>query len=112
VWKHEARGFSQWLQNNIEVLNEALDLKLVNVDREQHAGDFSIDLVAEDEGGGTVVIENQLGKSDHDHLGKLITYATALDAKVAIWIVSQPRPEHVAAVTWLNEAGSVAFGLY
>jgi Domain of unknown function (DUF4268) len=109
VWKHEARGFSQWLQNNIEVLNEALDLKLVNVDREQHAGDFSIDLVAEDESGGTVVIENQLGKSDHDHLGKLITYATALDAKVAIWIVSQPRPEHVAAVTWLNEAGSVAF---
>ena len=109
VWKHEAYDFSQWLQNNIDVLNEALDLRLVNVDREQPAGSFSIDLVAEDEGGGTVVIENQLSKSDHDHLGKLVTYATGLDAKAAIWIVSDPRPEHVAAVTWLNEAGSVSF---
>ena len=109
VWKHEAHNFSQWLEGNIEVLNEALDLRLANVDREAPAGSFSIDLVAEDEGGGTVIIENQLGKSDHDHLGKLITYATGLDAKAAIWIVSEPRPEHVAAVTWLNEAGSVNF---
>jgi RecB family endonuclease NucS len=84
-------------------------LNLANVDREQAAGSFSIDLVAEDENGGTVIIENQLGKSDHDHLGKLITYATGLDAKAAaIWIISDPRPEHVAAVTWLNEAGSVS----
>ncbi len=59
---------------NIDVLNTALDLNLVNVDREQAAGSFSIDLVAEDEGGGTVVIENQLEKSNDDHLGKLITY--------------------------------------
>ncbi len=109
VWKHEALNFTQWLQNNIEVLNEALDINLVNVDREQAAGSFSIDLVAEDEGGGTVIIENQLEKSNHDHLGKLITYLTALGAKAAIWIVSDPRPEHVAAVAWLNESSSAAF---
>jgi hypothetical protein len=109
VWKHEAHNFTQWLENNIGVLNDALDLNLVNVDREQPAGSFSIDLVAEDEGGGTVIIENQLDKSNHDHLGKLITYLTAMSAKAAIWIVSDPRPEHVAAVAWLNDSGSAAF---
>ena len=109
VWKHEAHNFTQWLENNISVLNDALDLNLVNVDREQAAGSFSIDLVAEDEGGGTVIIENQMEKSNHDHLGKLITYLTAMNAKAAIWIVSDPRPEHVAAVAWLNESSSADF---
>jgi hypothetical protein len=109
VWEHEAYDFTQWLQENIDVLNTALDLNLVNVDRERAAGSFSIDLVAEDEGGGTVIIENQLEKSNHDHLGKLITYLTGMGAKAAIWIVSDPRPEHVAAVAWLNESSSAAF---
>jgi Domain of unknown function (DUF4268) len=109
VWEHEAYDFTQWLQDNIDELNTALDLNLVNVDREQAAGSFSIDLVAEDEGGGTVIIENQLEKSNHDHLGKLITYLTGMGAKAAIWIVSDPRPEHVAAVAWLNESSSAAF---
>jgi hypothetical protein len=109
VWKHEAQDFTQWLQQNIDVLSNALDLSLVNVDREQATGSFSIDLVAEDEGGGTVIIENQLEKSNHDHLGKLITYLTGMAAKAAIWIVSDPRPEHVAAIAWLNETGSAAF---
>jgi len=109
VWTHEAYDFTQWLENNISVLNEALEITLVNVDREHAAGSFSIDLVAEDEGGGTVIIENQLEKSNHDHLGKLITYLTAMSAKAAIWIVSDPRPEHVAAITWLNESASAEF---
>lgn len=109
VWKHEAYDFTQWLQENIEELNSALDLNLVNVDREQAAGDFSIDLVAEDENGGTVIIENQLEKSNHDHLGKIITYLTAMSARTAIWIVSDPRPEHVAAIAWLNESSSAIF---
>jgi hypothetical protein len=111
VWKHEAYDFTQWLQENIDVLNSALDLNLINVDREQSAGSFSIDLVAEDEGGGTVIIENQLEKSNHDHLGKLITYLTAMSARAAIWIVSEPRPEHVAAIAWLNESTSADFYL-
>jgi hypothetical protein len=70
VCEHEAYDFTQWLQENIDVLNAALDLNLVNLDREQAAGSFSIDLVAEDEGGGTVIIENQPEKSNHYHLGK------------------------------------------
>ena len=109
VWKHEAQDFTQWLESNIDVLNEALDLNLLSADRERSAGDFSVDLVAEDQGGGTVVIENQLEKSNHDHLGKLITYLTAMAAKTAIWIVSDPRPEHVAAITWLNKSSSANF---
>jgi len=111
VWEHEAYDFTQWLQENIDVLNDALDLSLVNVEREHSAGSFSIDLVAEDEGGGTVIIENQLEKSNHDHLGKLITYLTSMAAKAAIWIVSDPRPEHVAALAWLNESSSASFYL-
>lgn len=111
VWKHEAYDFTQWLQENIDVLNEALDITLVNVDREQAAGSFSIDLVAEDEGGGKVIIENQLEKSNHDHLGKLITYLTAMNARSAVWIVAEPRPEHVAAMSWLNDSSAASFYL-
>jgi hypothetical protein len=111
VWKHEAHDFTQWLEGNIDVLNDALGLTIVNVDREQAAGSFSVDLVAEDEGGGTIIIENQLEKSNHDHLGKLITYLTAMSARAAIWIVSEPRPEHVAAIAWLNEATGADFYL-
>ena len=96
---------------NIDVLSEALDLPLQDARREQAAGDFSVDLVAEDDSGHTVVIENQLEKSDHDHLGKLITYLAALDAGVAVWIVSEPRPEHTQAVTWLNELRETSFYL-
>jgi len=108
VWKHEARDFTIWLENNIDVLNDAVDLQLSKVEREQSAGTFNVDLVAEDQDGNLVVIENQLEKSNHDHLGKLITYLTALDAKRAIWIVADPRPEHVGALAWLNESSSAA----
>lgn len=104
--------FTQWLQENIGVLNDALDLNLVNVDREKAAGDFSVDLVAEDDGGRTIIIENQLEKSNHDHLGKIITYLTGMGARAAIWIVSDPRPEHVAAVAWLNEASGAPFYMF
>jgi hypothetical protein len=109
VWVHEAHDFTQWLELNIDVLNEALDLEIVNVDREQAAGKFSIDLVAQDIHGRQLIIENQLERSDHDHLGKLITYLTAMQARGAIWIVRDPRPEHVAAVQWLNQALDVDF---
>ena len=111
VWKHEAHDFTQWMEDNIDVLNNVLDFDLVNVDREQAAGAFSVDLVAEDENGGTIIIENQLEKSNHDHLGKLITYLTAMSARAAIWIVSDPRPEHVAAIAWLNDSSSADFYL-
>jgi Domain of unknown function (DUF4268) len=111
VWTHEALDFTTWLEQNVDILHELLDVTLVNVEREQSAGSFSVDLVAEDEAGNPVVIENQLEKSNHDHLGKLITYLTALEAKVAVWIVSDPRPEHIRAVSWLKESSSASFYL-
>jgi hypothetical protein len=111
VWKHEAHNFTKWLEENIDVLNEILDFNLSNIEREKRTGDFNVDLVAEDEKGSLVIIENQLEKSDHDHLGKLITYLSATDARKAIWIVAQPRPEHIQAITWLNESATADFYL-
>ena len=81
------------------------------VEREHPAGDFSVDLVAEDESGNPVVIENQFKRSDHDHLGKLITYLTVIGARAAIWIVEDPRPEHISAISWLNESSAASFYL-
>ncbi len=111
VWRHEAYDFTQWMQENIDILNESLDLELVSAEREQAAGSFSIDIVAESSDGDTYVIENQLEKSNHDHLGKVITYLTSMKARGAIWIVSEPRQEHVNAMAWLNEASSADFYL-
>jgi hypothetical protein len=102
VWKHEALDFTTWLVDNADVLSDQIGITLQNVERERAAGAFSADLVAEDSDGNVVVIENQLEKSNHDHLGKIVTYLAALDARVAVWIVSDPRPEHVQAIAWLN----------
>lgn len=112
VWKHEALDFTTWLEENVDVLNELLDFELSSVEREKSAGAFNVDLVAEDGSGNLVVVENQLEKSNHDHLGKILTYLTNLEAKAAIWIVSEPRPEHVRAITWLNESSSASFYLF
>ena len=112
VWPHETYDFTQWLEENIDVLSEAIDRNIVNVEREKKTeSTFSVDLVAVDEAGSSIIIENQLEKSDHDHLGKLITYLTAMQANTAVWIVADPRPEHVAALTWLNESSSADFFL-
>jgi hypothetical protein len=73
------------------------------VQREAAAGVFSADILADDGRDHLVVIENQLEGTNHDHLGKLITYLSNLDAKTAVWITSHPRPEHERAVHWLNE---------
>ena len=112
IWKHEAIDFTTWLQENLDVLNNELDINLENAERELSAGSFNVDLVAEDDNGNTVIIENQLEKSDHNHLGKIITYLTALEAKTAIWIVAEPRPEHINAINWLNESTSGNFYIF
>ena len=111
VWKHEALDLTTWLQENIEILNEAIDLNISNPEIEKSAGSFKVDIVAEDDSGNPVIIENQLEKSDHEHLGKLITYLVAMEAKTAIWIVSDPKPEHLASISWLNESSSANFFL-
>ena len=112
VWKHEAYDFTQWLEENIDILSDTIERDIENVERERKTESaFSVDLVAEDKNGSSIIIENQLEKSNHDHLGKLITYLTAMQAKVGVWIVADPRPEHVAALNWLNESSSADFYL-
>lgn len=111
VWKHEALDFTKWLEENADVLSDEAGFTLCNIEREKSVGSFSVDLVGEDDSGNSVIIENQLEKSDHDHLGKLLTYLSAVEAKTAIWIVAEPRPEHVKAVAWLNDSSSASFFL-
>ena len=103
VWEHEAKDFSAWLFNNLDILNDQLSLELSAIETEKAVGTFSLDLMAQDRDGRTVIIENQLEKTDHDHLGKVLTYLSNLEAKTAIWISSNPRPEHITAINYLNE---------
>lgn len=105
LWKHEQYDFSAWLaeKENIESLNEVLGLTLTDISKEEYVGSFRCDLFAKDESTGTkVIIENQLEPSNFEHLGKIITYASGLDAKVIVWIVKQAREEHKSAIEWLN----------
>ena len=105
LWKHEQYDFSNWLAepDNITYLNDILGLTLVDVNQEVYVGSYRCDIVAKDETSETkVIIENQLEASNHDHLGKIITYASGLDAKVIVWIVKQAKEEHRSAVEWLN----------
>ena len=105
LWKHEQYDFSDWLakEANIEYLNDILGLTLSEVDKEVYVGPYRCDLVAKDETSGiTVIIENQLEATNHDHLGKIITYASGLDASVIVWIVKDAKEEHRSAIEWLN----------
>ena len=105
LWKHEQYDFSEWLskEENIEYLNDILGLTRVDISKETYVGSYRCDLFAKDETTGTkVIIENQLEISNHDHLGKIITYASGLDAKVIVWIVKEARQEHRSAIEWLN----------
>lgn len=105
LWSHEQYDFSEWLSKveNLELLNEAIGLTLSEVEKEVYVGAYRCDLVGIDETtGDKVIIENQLEQSNHDHLGKIITYASGLDAKVVVWIVKEAREEHRSAIEWLN----------
>ena len=106
VWQHEQYDFSKWLANeeNIQELGDTLNLSLTDVETEKFVGNYRCDILCKDEITGKVVlIENQLEPTNHDHLGKIITYASGLDASVVIWIVSSARQEHSSAIEWLNK---------
>jgi len=106
VWKDEARDFTSWLFDNIDILGEELNINITPVEKEKNVGSFSADILAESGEGTPILIENQLEKTDHDHLGKLLTYVSNLEAKKAIWISKEPRSEHEKAIEWLNELTS------
>lgn len=112
AFQHEAANFTSWLERNIETLSEELGLKLTVVEREKSVGSFTVDLFCEDDQGHTVIIENQLERTDHDHLGKLLTYLVNLEAKTAIWVATEVRPEHQRVIDWLNAATPADISFY
>lgn len=103
IWKYEDRHFTVWLYDNMERLGTALGMSLEARRREQAVGPFSLDILAHDTSRDRpVIIENQLEQTDHDHLGKLITYAAGLEASAIIWVSPMFREQHRAALDWLN----------
>lgn len=106
VWLHEAHDFTQWLAEevNLEALSNAIGLEINLLQTEANVGRFNVDILGEEENTGRkIVIENQLESTNHDHLGKIITYASGHDAEIVIWIVKDVRNEHKQALDWLNE---------
>jgi hypothetical protein len=104
VWEHEARDFTPWLRDNIELLAEAVGLELDLVETESAVGNYAVDLYAKDlNTGHWAIIENQLDPPDHSHLGQLMAYAAGKEAGVVIWISPKFRDEHRQALDWLNE---------
>lgn len=108
-WQHEAREFTPWLAEQIESedashLEDVLGLDLEVIEIEKRVGKYSVDILAEVvDDGRQVVIENQLGASDHNHLGQCIAYAAGVDADIIVWISPQFNDEHQDAFQWLNK---------
>lgn len=112
AFRHEAHNFTLWLESNIETLSERIGIELTVLEREKSVGSFNVDLFCEDSDGNYVIIENQLERTDHDHLGKLLTYLVNLEARTAIWVTPEVRPEHERVIDWLNEATSSDYAFY
>ncbi|MBR1870832.1 MAG: DUF4268 domain-containing protein [Kiritimatiellae bacterium] len=112
-WRQE-RDFSDWLaKDGIDQLANLLQMELCDIEREVAVGNYKADIVAHEDGGdGLVVIENQYDTVNHDHIGKLITYAAGLGAKTAVLIVEEARQEAITAIKWLNDISRDDFAFY
>jgi hypothetical protein len=104
VWGNEAQVFTPWLSQNLDLLAEALQIDELELQgTEVPAGDFRLDILAEDSEGNPVLIENQFGATDHRHLGQLISYVASQNRKATtIWVAERFKDDHRAAIDWLN----------
>ena len=103
VWSDEARDFTPWLADNMDLLSQEIGLPLAWEGTEVPVDGFSADILATTTDGSHVVIENQYGRTDHDHLGKLLTYTAGLEAQIVIWVAERFHDAHLSAIRWLNE---------
>lgn len=113
AWPHEAKDFTPWLADNLELLSDVLDLRLELTDKEVSVDEFSADILAHDSRDDTaVLIENQLEGSDHTHLGQILTYLAGLEAKIVIWIAQDFTEAHLSAMRWLNDNTNDQFAFF
>lgn len=115
IWPHEALDFTPWLakEENMALLADTVGLDITVDEEESPVGDFSVDIFATETGTDRrIIIENQLEDTNHDHLGKLITYASGKSAEIVIWIVKRAREEHKAAIEWLNNHTDDKIGFF
>ena len=113
AWPNEARSFTPWLADNLDKLAEVIGIPLDLESREVDVGRFAADLLARNpQDGSLVLIENQLERSDHSHLGQILTYLAGLEAKTIIWIAREFDDAHRSAVNWLNEHTTDPFAFF
>lgn len=106
VFDSEPNDFTPWLaeDENLRQLGDAIGIDLELEAQEKEVGEFRADLLCKDTSSDTwVLIENQLERTDHTHLGQLITYAAGLEAVTIVWIANRFTDEHRASLNWLNE---------
>jgi len=114
-FKDEARDFTPWLaeENNLELLGETLGLDIELEDIEVRIGKFSADIVALDRSSNrNIIIENQLEKTNHDHLGKIITYGAGKNAGIVIWICKKIQQEHRKGLDYLNDISTEDYSFF
>ena len=114
VWDHEEHDFTPWLaeEDHLSALSNAIGMDLQLEKIEVPVGPYFADILAKDASGDYVVIENQFGKTNHDHLGKLLTYGATLGATAVVWIAEHFTDEHRKTVEWLNERTIDSLSLY
>ena len=115
AWATEATHFTPWLAQpeHLRLLSEAIDMDLELEAQEKSVGPFRADILCKDTvTANWVLIENQLERTDHTHLGQLLTYAAGLKAVTIVWIASHFTEEHRAAIDWLNEITDSRFNFF
>lgn len=115
IWLSEPQGFTPWLarEENLRLLAETIGIELELEGQERNVGPFRADILCKDtDDGSWVLIENQLERTDHLHLGQLLTYAAGLDAVTVVWVAGRFVDEHRAALDWLNRITAESFRFF